>query len=290
MPTPFVPAPSRTEAQLRAEAASLRSHPGFPAALVDYTRKLSHYREASRPFAKLIANEDRYRALNFFLTLSAEKVGMGEDGALTYGDLFEICRRGEVSPRILKTMLSLAVFGGFLDRTPNPRDGRSWLYPPTPSMELFPQQWLLRAAEALDAMLPGESRASRLQNGRSSLVHFFRSAGREFASGLEPMTFQPEFQAFYGQKEGGAVFTMALLLAEADNVPSPGRAELAKRYGLTKSQVNQLVSSGIAAGLLGVDKPAGRVHATSALREGHSEWVSISLAFLGHHLAPAATK
>jgi hypothetical protein len=282
----YPPARPRTTAQLKTEAAHLQALPGYEAALHTYTRQISAYREASRPVAKLIANEDRYRTLNFFFTMWAEKVGAGGDGALTYSELFEICRRGEVSPRILKTTLSIGGVLGFFQRSRNPADGRSWLYRPTPQMLLFPHQWLLPAAHALDTLLPDRKRAERLEADPAILVYFFRSAGREFASGLQPMTLQPEFMSFYGQKEGGAVFTMGLLLAEIDGLPTPSRAEIAARYGLTKSQVNQLIVAGQAAGLLTVE--AGMPRPTNALRDGHSEWVALSLAFLGHHLWPEA--
>jgi hypothetical protein len=101
----YPPAQPRTAAQLKAEAAHLRSLSGYEEAHHTYTRQISAYREASRPVAKLIANEDRFRTLNFFFTMWAEKIGAGSDGALTYGELYEICRRGEVSPRILKNTL-----------------------------------------------------------------------------------------------------------------------------------------------------------------------------------------
>lgn len=280
----YPPARPRTTAQLKAEAAQLQSLPSYEAALHTYTRQISAYREASRPVAKLIANEDRFRTLNFFFTMWAEKLGHGLDGALTYGELFEICRRGEVSPRILKTTLSIGEVLGYFERSKNPDDGRSWLYRPTPQMLLFPHQWLLPATHALDTLVPDRRRGERLEADPAILVYFFRSAGREFASGLQPMTLQPEFMSFYGQKEGGAVFTMGLLLAEIDGLPTPSRAEIAARYGLTKSQVNQLIIAGQSAGLLEVE--AGVPRSTKALRDGHSEWVALSLAFLGHHLWP----
>ncbi|SMQ58599.1 hypothetical protein SAMN06295905_0105 [Devosia lucknowensis] len=274
----------RTEEQFRKDTAAVLDHPDFGLIHDRYTTSLSFYREASRPFAKLIANEDRYRALNFLFTIWAEKVGHGLDGSMTYGELHEICRRGEISPRILKTTLSLATLYGFLERRPNPADGRSWLYIPTPAMIAFPQQWLMPAANALDALFPGQDRSGRLAQDSGALVHFLRSAGREFAAGTQPQTMQADFQEFYGRKEGGASFTMGLLVADAQGQPPLSRSEMASRYGLTKSQVTQLIAMGEQKGLMlvrnGVPMP------TDLLRKNHAEWVALSLAFLGHHLLP----
>jgi DNA-binding MarR family transcriptional regulator len=274
----------RSQAQLIAQASHLRSLPNFDAAWADYTRKLSVFSEANRPISKLLANEDRYRALNFSFTLWAEKVALGGDGSLTYGELYEICRRGEVSSRILKTMLSLAVFSGFLDRRRNPQDGRSWLYKPTGEMIAFPQQWLMPAAQALDALQPDRDRAHRLRTDPGVLIYFFRSAGREFASGVQPMTVQPEFMSFFGQREGGAVFTMALLLSELEGNAPASRSDIATRYGLTKSQVNLLVTTGLEMKLVRLDN--GVLRPTDRMRNEHAEWIALSLAFLGHHLWP----
>lgn len=277
-------APTRTIAELREQAARLQGSPDFPGVRKNYIRELSAYREASRPVAKLIANEDRYRALNFFFFLWAEHLGTGGTGAITYGELFEICRRGEVTPRVLKTMLAIAEFSGFVIRSRNPADGRSWLYAPTPAMIAFPQHWLMPAANALDTLLPGCDRSTRLREDPGVLVHFYRSGGREFAAGVQPMTIQPEFMTFFGVKEGGAVFTMALLIAEMDGERPPSRTEIAQRYGLTKSQVTKLVVYGEEIGLLTVAD--GIATPTDALRHNHAEWVALSLAFLDHHIWP----
>lgn len=245
----------------------------------------SNYRRASSPFAKLIANEDRFRVLNYLYTVWAEKIGNGEEGVITYGDAYAICGRGEVSARIVKTMLSLMTFFGFVERRRNPDDGRRWLYVPTATMIDFPLQWLMPAAEALDILSPDRCRASRLREDPGILHHMFRSAGREFAAGVQPMTIQHDFMEFFGRREGGATFSMALLIAEMDGEPAPSRSEVARRYGLTKSQVTTLIATGQEMGFLTVDK--GVPMPTDSLRQNHAEWVALSLAFLGHHLWPS---
>ncbi|MET3924695.1 hypothetical protein [Devosia sp. 2618] len=284
MPPAYPLAPVRTEALLRIQAAALQAHPKFDQALHLYTRGVSDYREANHGIGKLTANEDRYRALNFFFYLWAESVAKGEGGAVTYSALFEVCRRGEVTTRTLKTMLALAIFTGFAERRPHPTDRRSKLYIPTARMIAFPDYWITPAAAANDLLLPGADRVRRLRDDPDLLVHFFRSSGREFGAGVQPMTIQPEFMAFYGNKEGGSAMVMALLLADMENLPPPNRAEISRRFGLSKSQVTQLIAQGQAAGMLQISD--GVVRATQTLHDDHAEWTALCLAFLDPHMCP----
>lgn len=276
-------APPRTLAQLRDEAAHLQSLPTFPEALGTYVVELANYREASRPFGKLIANEDRYRVVNFICAMWAEIIAAGGRGAMTYGQLFEICRRGEVTPRILKTTLSLATFSGFLTKSPNPDDRRSWLYTPTPLMMEHPFRWGMANALALDQLLPGKRRVERMQRrNRDDVIHLLRSAGREFAAGVQPMTVQLDFMEFWGHKEGAALFSLGLLSAEARGLPRPSRAQLATRFGLSKSQVTHLVATGRQLGLYTLE--GGEVTPTDLLRAQHAEFAALCLVFLEPHM------
>lgn len=280
----YPPAPVRTETQLRAEAERIRSHPNFDAVLLAYTRRFYALREVTPVIAKLIANEDRYRTLNFLYSVWAESMAHGGEGAFTYSNLFEICRRGEVTPRVLKTTLAVSTYAGFLDRSPHPQDARSWLYRPTRTMLDFPLSWLLPIAESLDTLLPGRQRAEALKNDQAILVHLYRSGGREFVAGVQPIAMMPEFMAFCGRREGGSVIAMGLFLAATDNVRPPSRQDISNRFGISKSQVAQVLAAGEEMGFLTLHN--GVAIPTGALFEGHAAWTALSLAFLGHHLWP----
>lgn len=278
--------PTRTMEQLREDAARLRSLPNFPQALNRYIIELANYREASRPIAKLIANEDRYRVVNFICAMWAEIVAAGGSGAMTYGQLYNIVERGEVTARMLKTTLSLATFSKFLLKSPNPDDRRSWLYTPTALMLDHPRLWSMANAIPLDQLLPGRRRVERVRRGdRDAIVHLLRSAGREFAAGAQPMTAQLEFMEFWGHKEGAALFSLGLLSAEAQGLPPPSRATLATRFALSKSQITFLVGMGRELGLYTIED--GEVAVTDLLREQHAEFAALCLAFLDRHMLGA---
>lgn len=284
MPLAYPPAPPRTEAQLREQTAQLLALPNFQDVLLVYTRRFYSLRDVASPVSKLIANEDRYRVLNFLYAIWAESASQGGDGSFTYGLAYEICRRGEVTPRLLKTTLAVATFAGFLDKSPNPADARSFIYRPTAAMLAFPQNWMLPAAEALDLLVPDHPRAERMQSDPAIMIHLYRSGGREFATGLQPQTMMPEFMEFCGQREGGSVLAMGLFLAARDGTRPPSRLELSRRFGLSKSQVAQVVAAGDRMGYLtlrnGIPAP------TQKMFDSHAEWTALSLSFLGHHMWP----
>lgn len=277
-------APIRTEGELRARADSLKALPQFESAVAGYTRDMVAFREAVRPYGKLIANEDRFRVVNFFFPLWAESLAGGGSGALTYSELYEVCRRGEVTSRVLKNTLAMAVHLGFLTRLPNPSDRRSWLYTPTEPMIRFPYQWMVPATTALDELIPGQSLTEWIQSDFRLLIHFFRSAGREFDAGLQPARLIPRFMQFSGHKEGATLMAMSLLAAEMSGLAYPTRSEVAAQFGLTKSQVSQVVATGVEMGFFVIR--SGVTQPTPALREGHADWVAVALAFLDHHLHP----
>jgi len=274
--------PTRTIAQLHEEADRLAALPAFPTTLLHYTRRLAAFRQNIRPLAKLVANEVRYRVVNFMFWIWAEKLAHGAPGTMTYGELHALCLQGGVTPRQLKTTLALAVFTGFLDRVPNPADRRSWIYTPTALMLAFPLQWILPAAEALDLLVSDTDRTTPLHRDQTALIHFLRSAAREFAAGIHPLAEPSAFMDFFGRREGGSVIVMSVLIAEMDGLTPPSRGEIAQRYALSKSQVAELVATAIELGLMTLDN--GRLAATDTLRHSHSEWIALSLAFLGHHL------
>lgn len=81
---------------------------------------------------------------------------------------------------------------------------------------------------------------------------------------------------------------MALLGAEIVGVPYPTRSEVASRFGLTKSQMTNVVAAGVELGFLSVSNVTA--HPTQAMREGNTDWVAVALAFLHHHLHPASVQ
>ncbi|HEX2841160.1 hypothetical protein [Hyphomicrobium sp.] len=56
------------------------------------------------------------------------------------------------------------------------------------------------------------------------------------------------------------------------------RAQVAKRFGLSKTQVSSVIAEGAEIGFLTVDG-SGAPASTDYLRESYANWISIELAF-----------
>jgi hypothetical protein len=76
------------------------------------------------------------------------------------------------------------------------------------------------------------------------------------------------------------------MLSDIDKAPPPSRAQIAKRFGLSKTQVTKVIAEGISLGFFTIDD-AGVPAATAHLRDSYTRFLSIELAFYARHMQPA---
>jgi hypothetical protein len=272
--------------ELIAHAARLLARPAFPQAVREYSVGLARFRESPRLANKLISYDTRWRVVGYLLYLAADRELFGMDGGATYGRMLEICtRRQEVSPRVLKTMLALLKFTGFVE-TVHSTDRRSKLYRPTARMGEFVNLWLGYAVSALDILEPDMQRTRMLREDPGFPDRFLVSGGRDHLTGTPPADRMPEFMAFYGARDGAGAAVLSVMLADIDGTPVPSRAAIAKRFGLSKTQISNVLAAGEAKGFFMLDA-AGVPAATQRLRDNYASWISIELAFYAHHMQPA---
>src|SRR6185503_10804788 len=88
--------------------------PAFEAAVQAYILGMTGFRRSHRLINKLISYHARWRVVGFLLYLHADRERFGPDGGATYGNLLEMCNRREMSPRVLKTVLAVLQFTGFV--------------------------------------------------------------------------------------------------------------------------------------------------------------------------------
>lgn len=93
----------------------------------------------------------------------------------------------------------------------------------------------------------------------------------------------PDFIGFCGACEGTNAVVLAAILADTDGTPMPSRARIAKRYGLSKTQV---INEGKRIGCFEIDA-AGMPATTQKLRDDFDRWISIELAFYARHMQPS---
>lgn len=284
-PDQFLDSPSRLAADpLLAEAAALRALPVFPEAVREFADGLARFRESMRLFNKVLANETRFRTVRFLLYLDADRERFGDDGGATYSRLLELCRRRqEISPRVLKTMLALLTLTGFVETSRSKTDSRQKFYHPTARMLGYARQRVSHAARALDLLEPAMQRTRMLEDGSEFLRRLLVSAGRASIDGQPPAEMMPEFIAFYGAHEGAAPLVFTAILADIDGIPVPSRAMIARRFGLSKTQVTNVIAEAVRLGYLTLDDE-GVASATPELRASFQRWASIELAYHARHM------
>ncbi|TXJ34004.1 MAG: hypothetical protein E6Q28_00685 [Afipia sp.] len=272
---------------LLAEAAQLRASPAFTAAVREYTVAIARFREAPRLINKLMASETRFRLTAYVFCFAAYYERHGPLGGVTYTQLLELCSlREELTPRTLKTTLTLLKLAGFVKTSRNPSDRRSKSYHPTPRMVDFVKSWMPHAVNALDAVQPEMQRAQMLAHDPDFIRRFAAAAGHAHAAGIPLIDRMPEFTCFFGKREGAIPVVLAVMLSDIGSAPLPSRAQIAKRFGLSKTQVSNMVAEGTELGFFSVDE-TGIPGATAHLRDSYARFISIELAFYARHMQPA---
>ncbi|KQW22436.1 hypothetical protein ASC80_03340 [Afipia sp. Root123D2] len=277
----------RGEDTLLAEAAHLRASPAFADAVREYTVAIARFREAPRLINKLMASETRFRLTAYVFYLAADHENYGPLGGATYTRLLELCtQREELSPRVLKTTLTLLKLAGFVKTSRNTSDRRSKSYQPTARMMDFVRNWMPHAVNALDALQPDMQRAQMFAQDPDFSRRFAAAAGREHATGIPLIDRMPEFTCFFGKREGAIPVVLAVMLSDITGTPLPSRAQVAKRFGLSKTQVSSIVAEGTGLGFFSTDE-TGTPQPTAYLRDSFARFVSIELAFYARHMRPA---
>ena len=272
---------------LLAQAARFAAMPAFEAAVQAYILGMTGFRRSHRLINKLISYHARWRVVGFLLYLHADRERFGPDGGATYGNLLEMCNRREMSPRVLKTVLAVLQFTGFVTARRSSGDLRSKVYAPTPRMDGFMQPWLRYATGTLDILEPEVRRAEMLTNDPAFVDRFLVSSGRDHATATPLVERMPEFVAFFGAREGAGAVLLPIIRADMDGTPVPSRAELAKTFGFSKSQVTNVLILGQTLGYFALNAD-GVPAPTSLLRKTFRQWVSIELAFYAQHMQPCA--
>jgi hypothetical protein len=269
------------------ESARLAGLPAFPKVVREYTVATARFRESPRLANKLISYHTRWRVVSYLIYLAADRETFGPLGGATYGRLLELCTpRKTASPRVLKTVLTLLKFGGFVETVSDGVDRRLKHYRPTQRMAGFVDRWLNYAVATLDMLQPEADRTRMLRDDPGFADRFFISAGRSHATGMLLADRMPEFMAFFGERDGATAVMLTVMLADLDGTPVPSRAAIAQRFGFSKSQITRVLVEGQALGYLTLDV-AGIPRATQRLRDEYRRWISLELAFYVQHMPPA---
>ena len=272
------------------EAAALSAKPEFSQSVRVFAGGMVRFRQAPRLVNKLISHESRFQVIGGLLYLHADRERFGPEGGATYARLLELCTRSDdVSPRVLKTTLALLRLTGFIHSERNPADLRSAYYRPTERLWGLVRQWLSGIVQSLDLLQPQPHYERRLQDDPAFIERFLVAVGRDRIAGLRPVHFMPEFIGFFGRRAGAAAVVMGIMSAYLEGAPVPSRAQIARRFGLSKTQVSSIIADGARLGYFEVDS-VGVPAPTLRLQGDFARWISILLAFCVRHMqAPEPT-
>ncbi len=270
---------------LLTEAARLRAHPVFEQALREYALGVAKTQESPWIANKIISQDARFRVVGYLLYLDADRERW--PAGANYRGLHELCtRRKEVSPRVLNTTLAVLKLTGFVTTARDPADRRLKFYRPTARMWDFVRDWLGYASRALDLLQSGMHRSRLLQEDPTFVRRFLASAGLDHMTNPPPADLMPEFIEFFGSREGGSALVLSAMLSDIDGQLVPSRSRIAKRYGLSKTQVSNVIALGVKSGFFLLDEDAIPMP-TPHLRDSFRQWVAIELAFYARHMRPA---
>ncbi|MBL8596924.1 MAG: hypothetical protein JNL14_04225 [Devosia sp.] len=265
---------------LLVEAAALRAQPQFDAAVIAYCAGLVRFREQTRLMSKLNANETRLRVVGYLLHLSSVSRQAGGDGGVSYGTLRDISA-GEVSDRVLKTMLALLQVLGLVECWRSVSDRRVKYYRPSPrTLELARHVCQQRRG----ARLHRTGRRTRATAGpRSGVLQPHAGRGRTGACGRSTGQPHARFHRLLRRARRGRGGLHPSAAGALTGSPVDSRAALARQFGLSKSQVADVIAAGVGLGYFSLD-PTALPTPTPALRDHLTRWISIELAFMARHL------
>lgn len=284
--TPVIPIAERCDL-LAQEADAFRASQQFPQVVRAYTEGLARFREAPWIVNKLAAYDLRMRVVAFLLYLDADsQETTGQEAGATYGRLLELCmRRNEVSPRVLKTTLTLLKLTGLVRVKEDPDDRRRKFYHPTERLADFIGLWLGYAIGALAVLEPDKPRAQWYRDDPDFVSRFFLAAGHDYMSDMPLTDRMPDFVSFFGGREGASAVIVSVMLAHFDGIEIPSRAKIGKRFGVSKTQVGKVIDEGEERGYWTLDAMAAPI-ATPHLHAQYGHWISLELAFYARHMRP----
>ncbi|MCJ2069362.1 hypothetical protein MKK75_11240 [Methylobacterium sp. J-030] len=235
---------------------------------------------------KLVSTDTRWRIVGYLLYLDADSETYGPAGGATYGRLLKICsRRGEAGPRLLRTVLALLRLTGFVQAVRDGRDRRATLYRPTERMDGFVREWLGYGIAALETLEPDRGWARTFATDADLPRRFLLSGGRDHVEGRPIAELMPHTLAEFTAQAGAFSVIWAVLLASDRGHSPPSRSAIGKRYGLSKTQVTNVIAAGAEQGVFALDE-AGEAAPTDLLRASIGQWIAIELAYYAIHMRP----
>jgi hypothetical protein len=227
---------------LAAKAESIQQHPQFAQAFRHYIETMLDWRALNKAAAKASASHARSTIVGYVLYLHFAADPADPDDGPGYAKLLRLCvQRRDCGPRVLKTVLALLRLTGFVRLERGMRDKRLKLYRPTAKMIGFMQDWYSRSVGSFDKLNPNNDFGRRLRRDEALLGHIITAIAPPYMDNNIQLV--GHFPALFELFAFDAGFPVAALMVQShlNQVPMPSATAIAKRFGLSPSQIRVIL-------------------------------------------------
>ncbi len=279
------------------QGENMRSHEAFAGALRRYALDLVRLYRSSPILNKIVNEEGRFLISSLALQLHLHRDPRDPADGLTLSRLRELCAaHGVASPGRVTAFLGLMRMAGFVAPKPT-EDRRSKLLVPTARLWDHVRIYTVIHMRGIEALNPGTSYLARLDHDAAFLENFHRAAGGYYLRGTRLPDGFPELAVFTSADAGYMVLlSIFLQLPLEGGRAQPGTVDLpltptAKRFGVSRSHLVNLLRAAQAAGFLEVSGSGGRgVDVAPSLISLLERWFGANMALMSQSASEAALR
>lgn len=241
----------------------IADHPDYPAARRAYGERFLALFDRNPFLSRLLTDTSRYLVFTVSVILDANHDPDRRDTWFTVGRLKErMALFGMTSPRQIDHLVDRMIAVGFLDAEPAPSDRRVRLLRLTDRMAAHDRDWIATDYVILDRLRPEEGYARRLADDAAMRVEIRRQSLALLPEAAGLLAQMEDFLLFFG-RAGGLMVLEALFEATLAHPDEPARpvpfADVADRFGLSRSHVRTLMRDAETAGLIRLHGHGGRL-------------------------------
>jgi DNA-binding MarR family transcriptional regulator len=278
---------ARTTTQDWQRILLLRDHPRMLDGVLSYDALIPDYFANNVILNRVVIELRRFQLLVYTLHLHDTRRPDDPRTGLTHSRLQKLAVTHELaSPGGVTTFMGLMLLAGYLKRTRSIEDKRIVHYQPTEKFVAIVEGWNSTILACIDAIEP-EGRLVECHAGHPRFGWDMRERGAQvLLAGWKPLNPFPEAEHFISRQGG----FMLLLRIVAENIRHGARrnivpvsvdlATFGKRFGVSRSQLRQLLESGYAQGLLeAAPKNGTHILASPRLIASFVGWQASELAY-----------
>lgn len=253
------PIPAREPVTVEAIA----DHPDYRAARRLYCSRFLAIFDRNPFLSRLLTDTGRYLVFTVSVILNANQDLARRDTWFTVGRLKrEMAAFGMISPRQIDHLVERMIAVDFMEAVPAPGDRRVKLLRLTERMLACDREWLATDYVILDNLRPADGYGRVMNRDPTIQVEIRRQSIALLPEGARLLAEQRDFLLFFGRAGGlmvlEALFEAALAAPDDAHCTVPF-ADVADRFGLSRTHVRTLMRDAQSAGLVDLHGRGGRL-------------------------------